>query len=124
MINSCCKIEQDYLNSCVSTTFINELLSYNPSITSLFIISNDLFKKIEKKIEQVKNETKQNFIRKIVEKAKFSMDSTKSKLEDILKSNDPVNPKEIREIILDWSLAMQEYFFAMNSNSVGAPAKK
>jgi hypothetical protein len=52
------------------------------------------------------------------------MDSTKLKLEDLLKSKDSVNPKEVREIILDWSLAMQEYFFAMNSNSVGAPAKK
>lgn len=124
MINSSFKIEQEYLNSCVSTTFINELLSYNPSITCLFLISDDLIKKIEKRMMKIKNDFKQIYIKKIIEKAKDSIEKLQKFLEKLLKSNELLNPKNLREIVLGWSISIQEYFFALNSESIGAPAKK
>jgi hypothetical protein len=122
LINSGGKFEQDYLNSCASTTIVNEILTFNHTITCLFLLSDEMIVLVKDTLSGVENDKIKEYAQKLLDKASENLRETRVQLKNLLGYRF-CEEKDIRTIVLQWSKSIQELCLLLDPNQIAAPTR-
>lgn len=122
MLNCSGKIEQAYLNSCSAASLVNEILTFNHTITSLFIISKDMLKTVKLEIKKIEDPKIKEYAEKLSDQTSANLKEAYSQLQHLLGSN-KYNEKEERKIISIWGKSIQELCLLLDSKDIAAPSE-
>lgn len=122
VMNSSGKFEQEYLNSCTSTSFVIEFLTFNHNIVSYFHFTDGLLNYVKNIISEIKNEKHQNFASTKLEESKSKLKQLREELSSVLEKS-ILDYKNIRNIVFEWSKVVQDLSLQMDYDGIAAGAK-
>lgn len=122
MMNSSGKFEQEYLNSCASTTFVIEFLTHNHNIVSYFHFTDGFSNFVSGKVSQITNEKHKNFASQKLSESKKKLKELREDFKSIL-DKEIDDYKSIRNIVFEWSKIVQDLSLQMDPDCIAAPAK-
>lgn len=122
ILNCSGKIEQAYLNSCSAASLVNEILTFNHTITSLFIISKELLKTVKKEIKKIEDSKIQEYAEKLSDQTLVNLNEAYFHLKSLLGST-KYNEKEERQIISIWGKSIEELCLLLDPKDIAAPSE-
>jgi len=119
MLNSSGSLEQNYLNTCVSTTFCQELLTHSLILPQAILLSEKLINKIKSNIYP--NKEISNFVQKRMETEEKHLEKIKK---TILENPGKITPEQMHQLTLDWSRSMQKISLFVDREALAHPTPK